>query len=279
MVTSCFLFLFFSSQTSPHLKQHAFDSTLDFGRPLFTNAKLLASVHSFLINLPLSKPSLPVSEQPPKTVKMRFAVVAALFAGAVLAHDKEPESTLYTTKYYTITACPSTVTDCPAKVTSSVIPLTTSTVYTTKLYTVTSCAETVTNCPAHSTVVVTATEAVSTTVCPVEQSTKYYNTTTPKTTSSWSVPYSVSSKAPITTTTPPVCPTYSVKTISTSYTTVIPTVVYETVSIPCPTPSKPSASYSANATVPTKPVTAGAGSYGASVLFAAAAGVAALVLA
>jgi hypothetical protein len=215
---------------------------------------------------------------------MRFAVAAALFAGAVMAHDdvsSAPESTLYTTKYYTITACPSTVTDCPAKVTSSVIPLTTSTVYTTKLYTITSCAETVTNCPVHSTVVVTATEAVSTTICPVETVAKYYNTTLSPSKSYPTYETSISIKAPLTTSTPPACPTYSVKTISTSYTTVIPTVVYETVSIPCPTPSKPSASYSANTTAPSpsKPVTAGASSIGSSLFVAAAAGVAALVFA
>jgi len=33
----------------------------------------------------------------------------------------------------------------------------------------------------------------------------------------------------------PQCPTYSVKTIHTSITTVVPTVIYETVAIPCPT--------------------------------------------
>jgi hypothetical protein len=178
---------------------------------------------------------------------MRFAVAAALFAGAVMAHDDVASSTLYTTKYYTITACPSTVTDCPAKTTSTVIPLTTSTVYTTKVYTVTDCPKSVTDCPNKGhTSVVTYTEAVSTTICPVETvSTKYHNYTVPAKPHTYPpkdhehhTKEAHPSKAPE-------CPTYSVKTISTSYTTVVPTVIYETVSIPCPTPTK---SYGGNKT-------------------------------
>jgi hypothetical protein len=41
---------------------------------------------------------------------MRLAVVAALFAGAVMA-----ESTTYVTDVVTITSCASTVTNCPAR--------------------------------------------------------------------------------------------------------------------------------------------------------------------
>ncbi|OJJ75921.1 hypothetical protein ASPBRDRAFT_26444 [Aspergillus brasiliensis CBS 101740] len=49
------------------------------------------------------------------------------------------------------------------------VRMTTSTVYTTKEVTITSCAPTVTNCPANSVTVVTSTIAVSTTVCPVTE--------------------------------------------------------------------------------------------------------------
>jgi hypothetical protein len=41
---------------------------------------------------------------------MRFAVVAALFAGAVLA-----DSTTFVTDVVTITSCAATVTNCPAR--------------------------------------------------------------------------------------------------------------------------------------------------------------------
>ena len=181
---------------------------------------------------------------------MKFIAAAALFAGAVMAWDDDVQSTLYTTKYYTITACPSTVTDCPARTTSTVVPLTTSTVYTTKVYTVTQCPSTVTDCPAHlaSTAYVTATEAAYTTVCPIEAvTTKYSNSTSKPTYSAPVLSSSVTKAAPISSSVAPACPTYSVKTISTSITTVIPTVVYETVSIPCPTSTKPSASASYSA--------------------------------
>ena len=178
---------------------------------------------------------------------MRASIVAAIFAGVVMANE-EPESTLYTTKYYTKTQCPSTVTDCPATVTSSVIPLTTSTVYTTRVHTITSCAPEVTKCPAHSTIVVTETEAAYTTVCPVGETHVYSNSTvkpTYKPTHTKPVETEVETMKP--TYTKPSCPTYSVKTISTSITTVIPTVIYETVSVPCPT-VKPSPTYGSNTT-------------------------------
>jgi hypothetical protein len=41
---------------------------------------------------------------------MRFAVVSALFAGAVMA-----QSTTYVTDIITITSCAATVTNCPAR--------------------------------------------------------------------------------------------------------------------------------------------------------------------
>ncbi|RAK98261.1 extracellular serine-threonine rich protein [Aspergillus ibericus CBS 121593] len=50
------------------------------------------------------------------------------------------------------------------------VRMTTSTVYTTREVTITSCAPTVTNCPANLVTVITSTIAVSTTVCPVTES-------------------------------------------------------------------------------------------------------------
>jgi len=226
---------------------------------------------------------------------MRFAVTAVAFAGAVLA-GKAPESTVYSTDYITITSCAPTVTNCPAhstKVITTVYPITTSTIFTTSTHTVTSCGPEITNCPAHSTVVVTDVIAVSTTVCPVTETSKpvYYNTT--------SSPIQISTVVPVSTSTysaeaetftvyptsivAPACPTYSVKTISTSVTTVIPTVIYSTVSIPCPTPTwvaAPTGSLPGwNTTTGSKPVTAGSANLAVSGLFAVVAGLAAVALA
>jgi len=222
---------------------------------------------------------------------MRFAAAAAVVAGAAVASAgyaaEEPESTVYSTDYVTVTSCAPYVTDCPAEstVTSSTLyPWTTSTVWDTTTYTTKSSGYEV---------VVTETVAVSTTICPVTEKEAY-----PTNPGSWA-PYPTSSEAseetdyptwPETTgsygawptgsaipwtTAAPACPTYSVKTISTSVTTVIPTVIYETVSIPCPTKSyvAPSGTY----TPPT--YTAGAANVGRNVVLAAAAGLAAAVLA
>jgi hypothetical protein len=236
---------------------------------------------------------------------MRFAA-ATVVAGAALAAATKPvsvpaesQSTVYSTDYVTITSCGPSVTECPAEstvVSSTVIPLTTSTVYSTSTYTVTDCPETVTACPADATYVVTETIAVSTTVCPVTP-TAVPTGGAPGGGAPWpskngTAPVWPSKSAHGTgawppkslTTVAPACPTYSVKTISTAITTVIPTVIYETVEVPCPTvaptgswPGKPS-----NGTV-TKPpqatVTAGAASLGSSLILAAAAGLAAVVLA
>ncbi|KAK3333991.1 hypothetical protein B0T19DRAFT_143433 [Cercophora scortea] len=233
---------------------------------------------------------------------MRFSIAAVAFAATVLAQEEvvsasssasasAAESTVYSTDYVTITSCAASVTNCPARstvVTSSVYPLTTSTIYATTTRTVTSCAPTVTNCPAHSTVLVTETVPVSTTICPVteggpEATTPiyYYNTTS----TAWTAPSSLTSIV----SEAPACPTYSVKTISTEITTVIPTVYYETVSVPCPTPvvPTPSAGFTTpagNGTVPTHTapaqatVTAGAATMGGSILMAAAAGLAAIAM-
>lgn len=207
---------------------------------------------------------------------MRFSA-AALVAGAAMVYAGDDQSTVYSTDYVTVTSCGPTVTDCPAEstvVSSSVIPLTTSTVYATTTYTISDCPDTVTYCPYDSTVVVTETIPVSTTICPVVPTSVAAHGNGTK-------PYYPPTK-PTLTSVAPACPTYSVKTISTSITTVIPTVIYETVAIPCPTPSKPSTYPSVNGTA-TKPpqatVTAGASTMAGSLFLAAAAGLAAVVLA
>jgi hypothetical protein len=177
---------------------------------------------------------------------MRFAAAAVLLAGAAMAQ----ESTVYSTAYYTVT----------------------------------SCAATVTNCPARSTVVSAVTYPIvhqTTTAEEVSATGSFYSETPAETAPASSFPtYAVTSAAAA-------CPTYSVKTISTSVTTVVPTVIYETVSVPCPTTASPSSGFStpySNGTsataTPTPPiVTAGASTIGSSLLVAAAAGFAALVLA
>jgi hypothetical protein len=215
---------------------------------------------------------------------MRFAVATVALAGAVLAHE-EAQSTVYSTDYFTITSCAPEVTNCPARstvVSSSVVPLTTSTIFSTTTRTVTQCPDTVTHCPAHSTVVVTETIAVSTTVCPVEAT----ETAGPTTTGPHSFPSASASGSgsviPVPSSTlvtvAPACPTYSVKTIKTSITTVIPTIIYETVAIPCPTTAKSTPSGKPTGTSPGTPIqTAGAATFGASAVFAAAAGLFALM--
>ncbi|KAL8285208.1 hypothetical protein RB597_002352 [Gaeumannomyces tritici] len=233
---------------------------------------------------------------------MRFTATAVAFAGAAAAAG----STILSTDYVTVTSCGPTVTNCPAAsttVSSKVYEVTPSTVYTTKVKTITSCAPEVTNCPGKTGYVVTETIPVSTTLCPVT-STKHYGNGTyvpvPPTKGNDQPPTTAVSKPPVvkggenpgTTKVPvqPACPTYSVKTISTSVTTVVPTVIYETVSIPCPAPIGPATgtgvpkppvggNTTAPVTKPTTPVTAGAASLGASGVLAAAAGLAAVFLA
>lgn len=212
---------------------------------------------------------------------MRFALTAVALAGAVLA--EEAKSTFFSTEYVTITSCAPEVTNCPAAstvVTSSVVPMTTSTIFTTTTKTITDCPDTVTHCPADSTTVVTETIAVSTTVCPVEET---ETPEEPEETGSFvpSASGSVIPPNPTTTlvTEAPACPTYSVKTIKTSITTVIPTIIYETVEVPCETPAPPKSTPSAKptGTQPAKPpVVNGAGALGGSALLAAAAGLVAL---
>ncbi|EGS20586.1 uncharacterized protein CTHT_0024200 [Thermochaetoides thermophila DSM 1495] len=142
------------------------------------------------------------------------------------------------------------------------------TVYQTVYKTITSCAPTVTECPASSTV-------VESSIIPIV-------TEVPEEPSSF-VP--VGPTGFITETVEPACPTQSVKTIHTSVTTVIPTVIYETVDVPCPTgtngpsvvPTGAVPTHGAPPAVTTLPVTAGAAALGGSTLLAAAAGLFALL--
>ncbi|CAK7228047.1 hypothetical protein SBRCBS47491_006773 [Sporothrix bragantina] len=218
---------------------------------------------------------------------MRFAAAALFFAGAVMAGTEVAESTVYSTEYQTITSCAPEVTNCPARVSTKVHPLTTSTVYSTTVHTITSCAPEVTNCPARSTVYSTEVVAVSTTICPVTATgpgKSYYNTTVNTHTYGGSGPKGSntgSGSTPNTViVTPAACPTYSVKTISTSVTTVIPTVIYETVAVPCPTTGSGSTGTGTGSySPPTTVVTAGAGNVAFSGVLAAAAGLAAIILA
>ncbi|KAL2271644.1 hypothetical protein VTJ83DRAFT_1015 [Remersonia thermophila] len=199
---------------------------------------------------------------------MRFAAAAVAFAGAVLA-----DQTVYSTEYYTITSCPPEIVKCPSSatvVTSSVIPMTTSTIYSTTTRTVTDCADTVSYCPPDSTKVVTETVPVGTTVCPIEP-TDEPEPTEVVAPSFWPSGGSIIPAETPATTEAPACPTSSVRTIKTSITTVIPTIIYETVEVPCPTEAP-------TETGPAVPiVTAGAASFGASALLAAAAGLVALL--
>jgi len=224
---------------------------------------------------------------------MRFAaiVAGAGLAAASLEGGKPAGSTLYSTQYTTVTSCGPTVTNCPAKSTvvhSNIVPLTTSTVYSTSIYTVTACPDDVKDCPNKGKGgVVTKVIPVSTTICPVEP-TGTGGPIKPATNStghwgSWPQPEGGNKPTGVWTTAAPACPTFSVKTISTQITTVIPTVIYETVNIPCPTPAKPSAGFPTkpgNGTVSKPPpatVTAGAATLGSSLILAAA-GLAAVAL-
>jgi hypothetical protein len=181
---------------------------------------------------------------------MRFTATAVAFAGAAAAAN----STVLSTDYITVTSCAPTVTNCPAAsttVSSKVYEVTPSTVYTTTVKTITSCAPEVTNCPGKSGYVVTETIPVSTTWCPVTGTKSWGNGTFvphPPTKATETPYYPPATGVPTwpkgctgagcvvssATLAQPACPTYSVKTISTSVTTVVPTVIYETVSIPCP---------------------------------------------
>lgn len=248
---------------------------------------------------------------------MRYSAAAAVLATTVLANTEAPVSTAYTTQLVTVTSCGPEVPDCPAEsmttaVQTSMVPMTTSTVYSTKVHTVTSCAPDVPDCPAHSTVYSTETVPAYTTVCPVEPTT---------TTGPWNNSTAVMPTGGHTTKMPgdngddgnngdntsmkPVCPSSSVTAITKSYTTVLTSVEYSTIAIPCPTEKPtdegdngnpcpgpncptgtmtpaPTGGMPGNQTCPgpnCPPVTGGAASFAGSAVFAALAGVAAFVLA
>ncbi|KAF6800141.1 GPI anchored serine-rich protein [Colletotrichum musicola] len=261
---------------------------------------------------------------------MKYAAVALALAGAAIA-EEAAESTVFSTRFFTVTSCAESISNCPARstvvssevvssvvpvITTPAVPMTTSTIYETRVHTVVSCAADVTDCPSRSTVVVTETKAVSTTVCPVTETGVKPSATSPvappaHTSKSEAVPpapvpTTEAATKPVPATTggvvpsvskpatlisspaAPVCPGVSVKTISTSVTTVIPTVIYETISVPCETASsKPSATIpgvptggNGTAVPPTKtPITAGASGLSGSVVLAAIAGVAAYAFA
>jgi hypothetical protein len=174
---------------------------------------------------------------------------------------------------------------------------TTSTVYATVTHTDYDCPPEVTKCPKDKVKIVTETIAVSTTVCPVEETSTYkpvstssYKPHKPEETSTPCPEEEETSKyhpKPTYSEKPekPECPVTKVKTISTSITTVIPTVVYETYTEDCPKPTyapKPTGGCTGNCTKPekpSKPVTAGAASMVGSAVFAAAAGIAAYAFA
>jgi len=241
---------------------------------------------------------------------MRFFTAAAFLAAGAFAG--EPVSTDYTTKLVTVTDCEPTVTDCPADSTTvqtSTVPMMTSTVYTSKIVTITDCPPEVPDCPAHSTIVSTETIPVSTTICPVptgepehpeepEMPEEPEHPEQPEVPEvpTWTQPGNATvtkTEVPQVPTQPPaeptVCvPTHSTTAITKSYTTVLTSVEYSTIEVPCETEAPttmPSVSFTqpppaGNTTVPEPPVPTGAaGSLAGSAVFAAAAGVAAFVLA
>ncbi|TDZ24372.1 hypothetical protein Cob_v003220 [Colletotrichum orbiculare MAFF 240422] len=227
---------------------------------------------------------------------MKYSAAVLAFAGAVMAHggheEEAAQSTVFSTKYFTITSCAPEVTNCPARstvVSSSVVPVITNSaelpVLTTTAVpvpvTTPAAVYPIPSAPAPAPPAGNGTVPVP----PVKPTTETGVKPVPVTTGA-AVP-SVSKPATLVSQPAPVCPGSPVKTISTSITTVIPTVIYETVQIPCPTPSAPSATIpgvptggNGTAVPPTKtPVTAGASGLSGSVVLAAVAGVAAYVFA
>ncbi|KYK60203.1 hypothetical protein DCS_01339 [Drechmeria coniospora] len=243
---------------------------------------------------------------------MRFSTVALMAVAAEASNFTT--TTDYSTQLVTVTACADDVTDCPVSkttsVSSSAVPMTTSIKYETKIHTVTSCPETVTDCPARSTMVSTETIATYTTVCPVASVSpssvprpNYSNSTMPsghgpcggKPCPPSPVAPAEPKKSNLNTgaalpTSESACPSFSVTSVTKTYTTVLSSVEVSTIAVPCPTETEvvapigtasPSAPVS-NKTAPgvgNAPLTAGASSFAGSALFAVAAGLAAFVLA
>lgn len=200
---------------------------------------------------------------------MRFATAVVALAGAVSAYEYNaeypaPDSTVYSTDYVTVTSS-------YVDVKSTVYPISSEApapVYPSKYYNSTSAA--VPTYPPKE-------YPVESAVYPVESSKaaeyppKVYPTG------------GVYPPVITTSTVAPACPTYSVKTVVEDVTTVIQTTKYETVDVPCPTyvPSGypvPSSNATGTYAAPPPTYTAGASTMGASVILAAAAGLAALLL-
>jgi hypothetical protein len=188
--------------------------------------------------------------------------------------------------------------------------MTTSTVYTTKVHTITDCGPEVPDCPAHSTIIKTETIPVSTTVCPVVTETpeKPEHPEVPEVPEvpekpehpevpehpTWTHPGTNATATHVPgVPTPPaevpsVCvPSHSTTAITKSYTTVLTSVEYSTIEIPCETEAPttiPTVSFTqppvgGNTTVPEVPAPGAAGSLAGSAFLAGLAGVAAFVLA
>jgi len=229
---------------------------------------------------------------------MKFATATAIFAASVAAQE-----TVYSTKLITVSKCLDDVVDCPyesktAHVTQAVIPHTTSTIYETLTHTITSCLPDVTDCPAHSTVIKTEVVAVDTTVCPVTETgvpTPHWGNSTVAATPTGGNTGPAKPTGPANTGAPACTPSNSVVAVTKSYTTVLTSVEYSTVAVPCPTqapvcpggencpptgPAQPTgAPVPGNNGTVTPPVTGAAGSLMGSAVFAAAAGIAAFILA
>ncbi|KAM7204036.1 hypothetical protein V8F20_003734 [Naviculisporaceae sp. PSN 640] len=198
---------------------------------------------------------------------MRFATAVVALAGAVSAYEYNaeypaPDSTVYSTDYVTVTSS-------YVDVKSTVYPVTTSAEapvvpYPSKYF--------------------NSTSAAVPTYPPKEYPVPSYPAGGDHPVPSYPAggpgkpypPVSLSTAAPA-------CPTYSVKTVVEDVTTVIQTTKYETVEVPCATPTPsgypvPSSNATGTYAAPPPTYTAGASTMGASVILAAAAGLAALLL-
>ncbi|PTB46240.1 hypothetical protein M441DRAFT_32894 [Trichoderma asperellum CBS 433.97] len=265
---------------------------------------------------------------------MRFTTAAAVLATSVLAQepvstDYTTELVTITACAASITNCPAR--HQTTSVQTNYIPLTTSTFYVTNVHTITSCGPEVTNCPAHSTVLSTEVVPTSTAVGPVSA----YPTAAPTTQvwSNGTAPYSsvvapppysapaapqssaaavsvpavsIPAQLPTSGAAAPTggapvssaaaqCPGSSVVAVTKSYTTVLTSVEYQTVAVPCPTapaggnpgagapsgtgavPPQPTGPAGNGTSVP--PPVNGAASFTGSAAFAAIAGAVALFLA
>lgn len=166
---------------------------------------------------------------------MRFTTAAVLFTGAAMAHgigysgdyEDGSHSTVYSTKYYTVTSCEPTVPDCPSEVTSTVIPHTMSTIYSSHVETMTHCPgkEEDEECEYPTTDYETVSHSVSETLTPVEPEPTF--TSKPH---EPMPPYPIDEEC---------SESVSIKTIETYTTMVVPTVYYETVHLPCETTHAP----------------------------------------